>query len=185
MLKFFPFLLLFFLFSCTSAERLQFETVKRINLPNYYKKFLNDFPNSFYEEEVLHLLEYAELNEALTIGTEESYNKFIQENPSSPHLPIIIKAKEDFLIEKIFKEIKAEDTLQGYSNFVSKYPKHNLSKVAEKLIYQKHIREPNEKLIEESNNILIEEGQSQDNQNEVENQEFQSFSLPKLKTKQI
>ena len=128
-----------FFSACTYQADIQFEAVKQVDTAKAYKRFLIEYPNSIYTADILDLLEVSELNNVIASKNDAEFNRFIQEYPNSPYLPELLKAKANLTIEQIFDEVKAENSLKGYINFIDKYPNNNLSKEAEKLIYQKRL----------------------------------------------
>ena len=133
------FVVLCFFSACTYQADIQFEAVKQVDTAKAYKRFLNENPNSIYTADVLDLLEISELNNVIASKNDAEFNRFIQEYPNSPYLPELLKAKENLTIEQIFDEVKAENSLKGYIDFIDKYPNNNLNKEAEKLLYQKRL----------------------------------------------
>ena len=128
----------FLLISCATKLSIQYEVVKRVNSEKVYRDFLQQNPDSRYSKEAMDKLQLLIINTAIREKDAFALVNFLQDFPSSPYINTAIRARENLIVEKVFEEVKAENTLKGYINFIEKYPENSLIKEAEKLYLQKY-----------------------------------------------
>ena len=136
--RIFLFLLLLTFYTCTRSDRIQYEAVQSIDTTEGYQQYLRNNPDSRFLNEVKDKLYRTAYVKTVETNTAKAYDDYIRKYPESPYLEDLIQKKEDVLVAEVFKEVQAKNTLQGYINFVTKYPKHDLTKEATKSILRKH-----------------------------------------------
>jgi hypothetical protein len=81
-------------------------------------RFIQEYPNSDYIENVYHIRNYIEFRKAENANTVAGYNLFIQNYPNAAQINTV-KALRN---KKAYKEAINLNTLQAISNFITKYP---------------------------------------------------------------
>lgn len=146
--------LVIFLNNCASKSAIQFEVAKQVGSVKGYQSFLNDNPSSIYSGDALDGLELTVINKALQEKDETALDDFVQKYPNSPYIANVLRIREDIIIGKVFDQVKAENTLESYSNFIRKYEGHNLVRDAGKLYYKKYLEEEGPAIFTEDKSVV-------------------------------
>lgn len=93
--------------------------VREENNVEYAERFLKEFPNSKYVENVEHIRNYIEFRRAENTNTVEAFNQFISEFPNAAQVELAIKYRDQIAYDKAV----AKNSLSALKAFVAQYPK--------------------------------------------------------------
>jgi outer membrane protein assembly factor BamD (BamD/ComL family) len=92
--------------------------VREENNLQYAEKFLEEFPDSKYYNNVVHIRNYIEFRKAENAGTVDAFNYFLNKYPDAAQT-IIAKEERNALA---YKQTVEANTFAAYKNFVDNYP---------------------------------------------------------------
>ena len=115
--------------------------VREENNTDYAKKFLKEFPDSKYDTNVSHILNYIKFREAENKNTVAAFNQFLKDYPESAQADIAIKMRN----ELAYKTAISKDSLNSFRNFVEKYPEAAQVEKVKKLMGEMAFKEANDK----------------------------------------
>ena len=92
--------------------------VREENNLDYAEKFLEEFPDSKYYTNVIHIRNYIEFRKAENAGTVEAFNYFLNKYPDAAQT-IIAKEERNNLA---YKQTVEANTFAAYKKFVDSYP---------------------------------------------------------------
>lgn len=93
--------------------------VREENNLEYAEKFLKEFPDSKYYNNVVHIRNYIEFRTAENTATVEAFNKFLQKYPESAQFAIATEERDALA----FALALSENTYKALKDFVDNYPK--------------------------------------------------------------
>ncbi len=92
--------------------------VREENNLQYAEKFLEEFPDSKYYNNVVHIRNYIEFRKAENAGTVEAFNYFLSKYPDAAQTKIASEERNALA----YKLTQEANTFAAYKNFVDNYP---------------------------------------------------------------
>ena len=101
-----------------SVEEKLIKFVREENNLQYAEKFLEEFPDSKYYNNVVHIRNYIEFRKAENAGTVDAFNYFLNKYPEAAQTKIAAEERNTLA----YKQTVEANTFAAYKNFVDNYP---------------------------------------------------------------
>jgi outer membrane protein assembly factor BamD (BamD/ComL family) len=122
-------------------DSLAFGKAKSVNTTRALTEFLETYPNSELKENALEAFYMAEYREQTMSGTVLSYEKFIENFSSNPH----VSQAQD----QIYNLTTKDNTVEALNTFIKKYPDNRNKEDAWRRLYQVYMYEYSDERIEQ------------------------------------
>ncbi len=114
----------------TQIEEKLIKFVREENKLEYALKFLSEFPNSRYVNNVTHIRNYIEFRTAENTNTEEAFNNFLKKYPDAAQFSLASELRDKLAFEKA----KASNTVTALKFFITNYPNAPQIEEAKKIL---------------------------------------------------
>lgn len=104
--------------------------VREENNFDYAEKFLAEFPDSKYYNNVIHIRNYIVYRTAENAGTVEAFNQFLAKYPNSAQFKIATEQRNALA----YKKAQEANSFEAYKNFVDNYPEAIQFEEAKKML---------------------------------------------------
>lgn len=101
-----------------AVEEKLIKFVREENNLQYAEKFLEEFPDSKYYANVVHIRNYIEFRKAENAGSVDAFNYFLNKYPDAAQVKIATDERNALA----YKQTQEANTFAAYKNFVDNYP---------------------------------------------------------------